>query len=104
MKNITRKELIENISKKTGLSQVEVKSIVESFLEAIMDSICKGKDIELRGFGRFKTKEKKARIARNPRTGEKVNVEAGVKPKFEASKEILRRMNEGFNRSELENN
>ncbi len=52
--------------------------------------LIKGRNIEIRGFGRFKVKEKKARIARNPRTGESVNVEAGVKPVFQASKDLGR--------------
>jgi DNA-binding protein HU-beta/integration host factor subunit beta len=57
-------------------------------LDAIAKSLVQGKNIEIRGFGRFKVKEKKARTARNPRTGEMVQIEAGLKPIFEASKEL----------------
>ncbi len=93
MQNITRKDIIESISSKTGLTQVKVKTITESFLEAIKESLYTGKDIELRGFGRFKIKQRKARIARNPRTGEKVSVKDGIKPKFEASRKMIKRVN-----------
>ncbi len=47
-----------------------------------------GNNIEIRGFGRFKIKERKARKARNPKTGEDVIVKAGIKPVFEASREL----------------
>jgi nucleoid DNA-binding protein len=88
MANVTKKDLVEQIAEKTGLTQVDTKIVVENFIESVMQSLQKGKNIEIRGFGRFKVKEKKARIARNPRTNEKVQIEAGYKPVFEASKEL----------------
>jgi len=66
MANITKKDLVEKISTTTGLTQVDTKIVVESFLEAVSRALREGKNIEIRGFGRFKIKEKKARMARNP--------------------------------------
>jgi nucleoid DNA-binding protein len=94
MSNITKKYLVEEISNRTGLTQVDTKIVVESFLEAISKALSGGRNIEIRGFGRFKVKEKKARTARNPHTGESVQVEAGVKPVFEASKELKKKLND----------
>lgn len=93
MGNVTKKSLVERISGNTGLTQVDTTIIIEAFLVAISESLQKGNNIEIRGFGRFKIKEKKERIARNPRTGETVKVEAGFKPMFEASDELRRRTN-----------
>lgn len=93
MGNITKKDLVEKISDRTGLTQVDTKIVVESLLEAVSQSLADGKNIELRGFGRFKIKEKRARIARNPRTNEQIQVQAGFKPVFEASKELKKRLN-----------
>jgi DNA-binding protein HU-beta/integration host factor subunit beta len=72
---------------------VDTKIIVECFLDSIAKTLKDGKNIEIRGFGRFKVKEKKARTARNPRTGEMVQIEAGLKPVFEASKELKSLLN-----------
>lgn len=93
MGNVTKKELVEVIAEQTGITQVDTKIVVESFLEAVANSLKLGRNIEIRGFGRFKVKQKKARTARNPRTGELVQVEAGIKPVFEASKDLKARIN-----------
>ena len=52
-----------------------------------------GRNIEIRGFGRFKVRKRNARLARNPRTGDPVTVEAGIKPVFEPSKELKEYIN-----------
>jgi len=93
MGNVTKKELVEIIADQTGITQVDTKIVVESFLEAVSNSLKNGRNIEIRGFGRFKVKQKKARTARNPRTGELVQVQAGIKPVFEASKDLKVRIN-----------
>lgn len=94
MSNVTKKDLVETISDKTGLTQVDSRIVVESFLEAVGASLKQGKNIEIRGFGRFKLKKKKAREARNPRTGEAIQVEAGVKPIFLASRELTAKVDQ----------
>ena len=96
MGNITKKDLVEKISDRTGLTQVDTKIVVESFLEAVSKAMCEGTNIEIRGFGRFKIKEKKARMARNPRTNVHIQVEAGQKPVFEASRELRKRVNDNY--------
>ncbi|MBQ1823566.1 MAG: HU family DNA-binding protein [Fibrobacter sp.] len=92
--NITKKDIVEDISLRTGLTQVETKTIVESFLDALVKGLMQGNNIEIRGFGRFKLKERKQRSARNPRTGETVVINAGTKPVFEASKELIKSLND----------
>ena len=86
MANVTKKDLVELIAGKTGLTQVDTKVIVETLFESVARSLQEGNNIEIRGFGRFKIKKKKERVARNPRTGASVNVKEGLKPIFEASK------------------
>lgn len=105
MNNITKKDIVEEISTRTGLTQVDTKIVVECFLDSIANSLIEGHNIEIRGFGRFKIREKKGRTARNPRTGEPVKVEAGIKPVFEASRELKKYLNEQFqnNPQNLEN-
>jgi nucleoid DNA-binding protein len=96
MGNVTKKDLVEKISDKTGLTQVDTKIVVESLLEAVAKALQQGRNIEIRGFGRFKIKERRARSARNPRTNEHIEVLAGYKPVFEASKELRKRVNDMY--------
>jgi len=93
MANVTKKEIVEEISRRTGMTQAETKEVFESLLEAIAQSLRAGRNIELRGFGRFKVRSRKARTARNPRTWEVVEVPGGLKPVFEASKELRELLN-----------
>jgi DNA-binding protein HU-beta/integration host factor subunit beta len=60
------------------------------------DSLIGGRGIELRGFGRFKVKERKPRTARNPRTNEPIEVKAGFKPVFEASQKLKKRVSKAL--------
>ena len=94
MKNITKKDLVEQIADKTGLTRVDTKIIVECFLDSISQALQSGTNIEIRKFGRFKTKKKRARRARNPRTNQYIDVAPGYKPIFEASKELRKRIND----------
>jgi nucleoid DNA-binding protein len=96
MGNITKKDLVEKIAEVTGLTQVDTKIVVESFLESVSQALQNGNNIEIRGFGRFKIKHKNPRIARNPRTNEHISVEEGVKPVFESSKELRKRINAAY--------
>lgn len=94
MSNITKKDLVEKISERTGLTQVDTKIVVESFLDSVSQVLQQGLNIEIRGFGRFKVKQKRARTARNPRTNESIEVGDGFKPVFEASRELRKRVND----------
>lgn len=86
--NVTKKDIVEEISRRTGLKQIDSKIIIERFLDEIVQVVSEGNNIEIRGFGRFKIKPRKERIARNPRSGEAVKIPAGLKPVFEPSKEL----------------
>lgn len=99
MGNVTKKDLVEDIAERTGLTQVDTKIVIESFLEAVSGALQKGTNIEIRGFGRFKIKRKKARTARNPRTNECIEVDSGYKPVFEASRELRKRVDDRYQRS-----
>ena len=94
MSNVTKKDICEAIAEATGLTQVDTQIIVETFLDTIHNTLKKGNNIELRGFGRFKIKAKNARTARNPITGEAVQVLAGFKLVFQASKELRKKIND----------
>lgn len=86
-------DLIERISKNFDLTKKEAEIAVNTVFEAISEALDKGEKVELRGFGVFKVREKRARIGRNPRTGEKVEVPPKRVPYFKAGKELKEAVN-----------
>ena len=71
---MTKKDIVLRITDMTGIKQVDVKEVVQKTFDVIIDSLTKNEKVELRNFGVFKIKERKARYGRNPRTGESVPV------------------------------
>ncbi len=83
---MTKADIVEDVAQKTGLTKKEVGETVDLFLLKVADLLADGNHLEIRGFGTFKVKERKARMARNPRTGETVPVPARRVPVFKVSK------------------
>ncbi len=83
---MTKADIVEDIAQRTGLTKKEVAETVDLFLEKIGDLLVNGQHLEIRGFGTFKVKERKERMARNPRTGEAVPVPSRKVPVFKVSK------------------
>lgn len=77
-----------------NLTQPDVEKIVEIFFQSIVNQLCEGGRVELRGFGAFSVRASDARQGRNPRTGEAVAVPAKAKPFFKAGKAIAARINQ----------
>ncbi len=71
---MTKKDIIMKISEETGFKQVDVKEVVQRTFDIITESLASGDKVELRNFGIFKTKVRKGRVGRNPRTGASVNI------------------------------
>ncbi|MFC1553752.1 HU family DNA-binding protein [candidate division KSB1 bacterium] len=85
---MTKADVVNIIANATGLTKVETEAVVNGFIATIRDALKEGKGIEIRGFGTFKVREKRPRVARNPRTGEKVNIPKKFVPVFKPSKEL----------------
>jgi integration host factor subunit beta len=90
---MTKADLVEDISKTTGLNKKDTSIIVNEVINNICHALAEGDKVELRGFGSFKVKERRARQARNPRTGSGVFVPAKLVPFFKASNELKARVN-----------
>lgn len=72
---MTRSDLIETVTEKVeGLTKKQVETIVSNIFDGMKDALSRGEKIEIRGFGNFRLKQRNAKTARNPRTGEKVQV------------------------------
>src|ERR1700745_1977283 len=85
---LTKADLIEEVLRITELPRKESETIVETIFDSIIGALQKGEKIEIRGFGSFRTRERRGRVGRNPKTGEKVEVPAKKIPYFKPSKEL----------------
>lgn len=94
--NTTKADLVDIVAKGTGITKLETEAIIEGFLRAVIDTLAENKSIEIRGFGSFKVKKRRARQARNPRSGEKVFVPEHYVPAFKFSREFKEMVDKGI--------
>src|SRR6516164_8188025 len=85
---MTKADLIEEVSRAIEMSRKDSEVIVETVFDSIVKTLRSGDKIEIRGFGSFRTRERKSRIGRNPKTGARVEVPAKKIPYFKPSKEL----------------
>lgn len=85
---MTKIELVEQLSEKTGLQKKDAEKVLETLVAVIQDSLKRGEKVNMAGLGTFVVFQKKARMARNPKTGESVQVAAKRAPKFKPGKQL----------------
>jgi len=91
---VTKKEIVRTISEEIGLTQLKTKEIVQKTFDAIVETLVEDGRIELRNFGVFEVKRRAPRKARNPRTGDKVDVPEKFVVTFKPGKEMEARVRE----------
>jgi nucleoid DNA-binding protein len=89
---VTKKEIVKTISEEIGLTQLKTKEIVQKTFDAIVETLVEDGRIELRNFGVFEVKKRAARKARNPRTGQRVDVPEKFVVTFKPGKEMEERV------------
>jgi integration host factor subunit beta len=85
---MTKADLIEEVSKLAELTRKDSEVIVDTIFDSVVRSLRVGDKIEIRGFGSFRTRQRKPRVGRNPKTGDRVEVPAKKIPFFKPSKEL----------------
>ena len=95
-------EIIDLISAETEISKSNVQRVLNSFFEAITVTLQSGKAVTFPGFGTYSVKSRAARVGRNPKTGEPINIEASNVPSFKAGKGLKDAVNSGSVVSEAE--
>ncbi len=91
-KKLTKAEIIENIYPEVNVSKKNIHKIIDLFFQEIKEGLYRDEVIELRGFGTFELKTRKGRRARNPKTGEKVEVENHGVAVFRPGRELKQRV------------
>ncbi len=95
--NMTKADIVEVISANTGITKIETEAVVNGFLKTVIESMKKGENIELRGFGSFKVVKRARRIARNPKTNQEVTVPEQFVPVLKVSKDFKQAVNSSLN-------
>lgn len=87
---MTKADLVEQVAEAIGpgITKKDCALVVDGLLNAIKNALAEQQNIEIRGFGTFKVRKRKARMARNPRTGEAVQVPERLVPIFKPSKDL----------------
>lgn len=85
---MNKSDLIGSVAEKTELTKKDAEKAVNAIFQSIEDALAKGDKVQLVGFGTFETKERAARIGRNPRTGQEIKIPATKVPGFKAGKAL----------------
>jgi len=85
---MTKANLVDEVTQAVELSRKDSEAVIDIIIESIVKSLRAGDKIEIRGFGSFRSRQRKARVGRNPKTGERVEVPPKTVPYFKPSKEL----------------
>ena len=85
---MNKSELVAAIANKSGVSKKESEEVLNAFMDVVKETLKAGDKVQLVGFGTFEKKERAARTARNPRTGETIEIAASSSPSFKAGKAL----------------
>lgn len=85
---MNKSELIVALAQKAELSKKDAEKALSAFVDVVTDALKAGDKVQMVGFGTFETKERPARIARNPRTGEEIKIEATKAVSFKVGKAL----------------
>lgn len=85
---MNKSELIDAMAAKSGLTKADTDRAYKAFVEVVSETLAKGEQVTLAGFGTFLVRERQARSGRNPRTGEAISIEAAKIPSFKAGKAL----------------
>jgi DNA-binding protein HU-beta len=90
---MNKSELITSMAEKSKLTKKDAEAALKGFIESVEETLEKGEKVQLVGFGTFEARERAARMGRNPRTREEIQIAASKSPAFKAGKEFKEKLN-----------
>lgn len=90
---MNKSELIVALAQKAEISKKDAEKAIAAFVDVVTETLKAGDKVQLVGFGTFESKERPARTARNPRTGEEIEIAASKSPAFKAGKALKEALN-----------
>lgn len=85
---MNKAELITSMAEKSELTKKDAEKALKAFMESVQDTLSKGEKVQLVGFGTYEVKERAARVGRNPKTREEIQIPASKVPVFKAGKDL----------------
>lgn len=85
---MNKSELIGAIAERTGVTKKDAESVVDGFTEAVTEELQNGGKVKITGFGTFETRDRAARVGRNPQTGEEIDIPATTVPAFKPGSKL----------------
>ena len=85
---MNKTELVAAVAEKTGLTKKDAERVISTTIETITETLVKGEKVQISGFGNFEVKAREARVGRNPRTKETIQIPATRLPAFKAAKAL----------------
>ena len=85
---MNKTELTAALAANAGISKKDAEKALNAFVDVVTDTLSKGDKVQIVGFGSFEVKDRPARVARNPRTGEEIKIDASKAPAFKAGKAL----------------
>ncbi len=92
-RNITKADMVDSIARATGITKVDTKAVLEGMITTIINAVSRGDKVEIRGFGIFNSKKRKARLARNPKNGKLISLNERYIPLFKPSNDFTKKVN-----------
>jgi len=83
---MNKTELVAAVAEKAGMTKKDAERVVNATIDTIIQNLTKGEKVQISGFGNFEVKEREARVGRNPRTKQAIEIPATRLPTFKASK------------------
>ncbi|WP_209703199.1 HU family DNA-binding protein [Clostridium algifaecis] len=93
VRKVNKSELIASISEKSKLTKKDAEAALKGFIQSVEETLENGDKVQLVGFGTFETRKRAARVGRNPRTKEEINIPESTVPVFKAGKEFKDKVN-----------
>ena len=85
---MNKTELVAAVAQKTGLTKKDAERVINATVDTVVETMKKGEKVQISGFGMFEVKTREARVGRNPRTKESIQIPASRQPIFKASKTL----------------
>jgi len=93
---VRKSDIVDQVASATGLTKLETEAVVDGFLLTVTNALKSGEDVDLRGFGAFKIRRRAPRVARNPKSGERVRVPEQNVPVFVVARGLRREIDDAI--------
>ncbi len=93
---MVKSELIESLAERADITLAKAEEVIDLFFDSVIDTLCQGNRVEIRGFGALTVREYKAYEGRNPKTGQKITVPPKCLPFWKTGQELKQRVDSAF--------